>query len=70
MRQGVGSTRRRGSLSPQVVQQTEVEVRALALRRDGCTFEQIAVELGLANRGVAHKIVRRALSRRFEELDV
>ena len=62
--------RGRGSLSPQVVERTEVEVRALALRRDGRTFEQIAVELGLANRGVAHKIVRRALSRRFEELDI
>lgn len=40
----------------------EKRLRALNLRKAGATYEQIAQQLGYANRGTAHKAVRYALA--------
>ena len=39
----------------------ERDAEACRLRRDGCTYDHIARELGYADRGEAHKAVQRAL---------
>ena len=41
----------------------------MVLRQSGATFEEIAAGLGLANRGAAHKLVRRGLTRWMHESD-
>lgn len=40
----------------------ELATKALALRRAGATYEQVARELGLANRSVAFKLVQGAIA--------
>jgi orotate phosphoribosyltransferase-like protein len=59
--------RKSGMMSPAAIARAERELRAVELRRRGMTFEQIAVELHLANRGAAHKLVRRGLTRWMSE---
>lgn len=39
------------------------EATALELRRAGATFEQIAEQIGVHDRGAAHKVYKRALAR-------
>lgn len=39
-------------------------VEAVRLKTAGCTYEQIAAELGYANRGTVHRIVSEALQAR------
>jgi hypothetical protein len=43
------------------------EQHALELRRAGLSYQKIADEIGLHNRGDAHKIVKRALGRTLQE---
>ena len=69
----------RGKAAADTIKRAEIQRRAIALRRAGHTFEEIAAQLGLANRGVAHRHVTRGLARwmqavgsdelRAEELD-
>ena len=61
--------RRSGALSPAAIARAELERRAVAARQRGATFEEIALELGLANRSVAYKLVRRGLTRWMHESD-
>ena len=56
-------------MSPAAIERAEKERRAMELRQAGATFDQIATEMGLANRGVAHKIVQRGLTRWMHESD-
>jgi hypothetical protein len=69
----------RGKAAADTIKRAEIQRRAIALRRAGHTFEEIAAQLGLANRGVAKRHVDRGLARwmqaagsdelRAEELD-
>jgi hypothetical protein len=56
-------------MSAAAIERADRERRAMALRQSGATFEEIAAELGLANRGAAHKLVRRGLTRWMHESD-
>ena len=47
--------------------QIETERRALELRRAGWSFQQIADQLGYANRGSVHRVIQRALKRTLVE---
>ena len=62
-------TKRRGSMSPAAIERAERERRAIEMRRDGHTFDQIADVLGYANRGAAYKAVQRGLSRWMRDGD-
>ena len=63
-----GSTPR-GSMAPDAIARAEVERQAIRLRQAGRTFEEIATELGLPNKGVAHRYVQRGLSRWMRNTD-
>jgi hypothetical protein len=41
--------------------------RAVELLSEGKTYDQIATEVGYANRGTAHRVVRKALAERLAE---
>lgn len=56
-------SRRHVRLTPTVIARRELERRALELRTQNYTYQQIASELGLANRGMAAKYVARILDR-------
>jgi hypothetical protein len=60
---------RSGKMSPAAIERAEKERQAVALRQSGATFDQIATEMGLANRGAAHKMVQRGLTRWMHESD-
>ena len=47
--------------SPKFLAKAERAAKALSLRKDGATYEQIAAELGFASRGSAHNAVTAAL---------
>ena len=59
--------RHRQRLTPAVIARRQRELRALELRTQGYTLEQIAQKLGLANRGVASKYIARILARNESE---
>jgi hypothetical protein len=65
---GMGN-RRSGAMAPAAIARAEQERQAVALRSGGATFEEIATAMGFANRGVAHKVVRRGLTRWMHESD-
>ncbi len=43
------------------------KARAVELRIEGCGYDDIAREVGYANRGTAHRVVKKALSSRTAE---
>ena len=47
--------------SPQAIANKDKAVQALALRKTGATYEQIANALGYGNRSAAHRAVQRLL---------
>lgn len=51
-------------MSANTVRQTE---KALKLRREGKTYQEIADELQLSNKGNAHRLVKRALKMTLQE---
>ena len=56
--------------TPQAIVNKEKAVQALALRKTGATYEQIAQALGYASRGAAHRAVQRLLkAHEVEEVD-
>lgn len=56
--------------TPQAIANKEKAVQALALRKTGATYEQIAQALGYASRGAAHRAVQRLLkAHEVEEVD-
>jgi hypothetical protein len=55
--------RRRGSVSAATIERAERERKAIALRNQDWTLDQIAAELGYADRSGARKAVERGLSR-------
>lgn len=55
--------RNRQRLTPAVIARRQRELAAFELRVEGHTLESIAEQLGLANRGVASKYVRRVMER-------
>jgi hypothetical protein len=61
--------RRGGSASAAAIERAERERKAIALRLQNWSFEEIAVELGFADRSGARKAVERGLSRWMRETD-
>jgi hypothetical protein len=61
--------RRGGALSATAIDRAARERAAIALRRQGRCFEEIACELGFADRSGARKAVERGLSRWMRETD-
>ena len=51
----------RNQTSPKFLAKAERAAKALSLRKDGATYEQIAAALGFASRGSAHNAVTAAL---------
>jgi hypothetical protein len=62
-------SRARGAFSPEAIARAGVEREAIRLRLDQHTFQQIADELGLPNKGIAHRYVERGLSRWMRDAD-
>ena len=62
-------TRRSGSTSAAAIDRAERERQAIALRRDGHTYDEIATIVGYSNKGAAYKAVKRGLSRWMREAD-
>jgi len=56
-------TRRPPSRTPGGLRREARDRRAVALRREGHSYDAIARDIGVANRGVAYKMVRRGLER-------
>jgi hypothetical protein len=54
-------------MSPATIERVDRDLRAVELRRAGKTYDEIAVAVGAANRGAAHKMVRRGRTRWVEE---
>lgn len=52
-----------GDVTPRTISQREKEAKALELRKQGQSYDQIALELGMANRMVAWRLVHRAFDR-------
>jgi hypothetical protein len=66
------ATRKRagsGSTSPVAIERAELERRAIELRRDGRTYDEIAESVGYRTRSAAYKAVRRGLARWMREAD-
>ncbi len=61
--------RRRGQASPAAIETAEREREAIALRRGGASYDEIAARLGFADRSGAKKCVERGLSRWLREAD-
>lgn len=49
------------------IDRSEVERKALELRRQGCSFDSIAVHLGYSDRSAAYKVVKEAMDRMVRE---
>ena len=60
---------RRGRTSPAVIERADREREAIALRRAGCSYDEIAVQVGYVDRSGAKKAVERGLSRWMREAD-
>ena len=63
------TTKRRGATSPAAIARAEREREAIAMRRAGASFDDIADRVGFADRSGAKKAVERGLSRWMREHD-
>ncbi|MEQ8716695.1 MAG: hypothetical protein RIE08_03725 [Acidimicrobiales bacterium] len=57
------SKKKRNSTSPEAIARADRDRQAVEMRRAGLTYDEIADQLGYANKGGAHKAVTRGLSR-------
>jgi hypothetical protein len=65
----VARGRRGGSASAVAIERADRERKAIALREQGFSFDEIAAELGFSDRSGARKAVERGLSRWMRETD-